>query len=122
LTMECENVEEDLAQQEKKVIALNDQADDYRDAAQQQAIVANAEATRLERETAAARTAALADGLDVKTRLQGLQFDYREQVEKVSRLKEKTVRAIIKNSHEIAMFKEEVSRHLRELREVAEEG
>jgi kinetochore protein NDC80 len=41
-------------------------------------------------------------------------------MEKVSRLKEETVRAIIKNSHEIAMFKEEVSRHLQELRDFAE--
>lgn len=41
-------------------------------------------------------------------------------MEKVSRLKEETVRAIIKNSHEIAMFKEEVSRHLGELRDFAE--
>lgn len=45
---------------------------------------------------------------------------YREQVEKVSRLKEETVRAIVKNSHDIAMFKDEVSRHLRDLREFAE--
>jgi hypothetical protein len=45
---------------------------------------------------------------------------YREQIEKVSRLKEDTVRAIIKNSNDIAMFKEEVSRHLRELRDFAE--
>lgn len=45
---------------------------------------------------------------------------YREQIDKVSRVKEETVRAIIKNSHEIAMFKEEVSRHLTELREFAE--
>lgn len=41
-------------------------------------------------------------------------------MEKVSRLKEETVRAILKNGQEIAMFKEEVSRHLRELREFAE--
>ena len=45
---------------------------------------------------------------------------YQEQVEKVSRLKEDTVRAILKNSQEIAMFKQEVSRHLQELRNFAE--
>ena len=45
---------------------------------------------------------------------------YKEQVEKVSRLKEDTVRAILKNSQEIAMFKQEVSRHLQELRNFAE--
>jgi kinetochore protein NDC80 len=48
-----------------------------------------------------------------------LGVSYQEQIAKVSRLKDETVRAIIKNSHEIAMFKEEVSRHLRELREFA---
>lgn len=120
LTLECENVEEDVAEIEKKVVALNDQADDLRDAAQQEALVANQEATRLERDLAQARTAALANGMGVKSRLQALQFDYREQMEKVSRLKEETVRAILKNGHEIAMFKEEVSRHLRELREFTE--
>ncbi|KAJ2930091.1 hypothetical protein H1R20_g7019, partial [Candolleomyces eurysporus] len=119
LSLECENVEEDVTEIEKKVAALNDQADDLRDAAQQEAQVASAEANRLERDLAAARTAALANGMGVKSRLQALQFDYQEQIAKVSRLKDETVRAIIKNSHEIAMFKEEVSRHLRELREFA---
>ncbi|KAG5645008.1 hypothetical protein DXG03_007285 [Asterophora parasitica] len=122
LTLECENVDEEIGELEKKVMALNEQADDLRDAAQQEALVANGEAARLERDLAHARTAALANGMGVKSRLQALQFDYREQIEKVSRLKEETVRAIIKNSHDIAMFKEEVSRHLRELREFAESG
>jgi len=45
---------------------------------------------------------------------------YKEQLEKVLRLKEDTVRAILKNSQEIALFKQEVSRHLQELREFAE--
>lgn len=75
--------------------------------------------------------------MGVKSRLQTLQLrsdrcshlsyatiddllSYREQIEKVSRLKEETIRGIIKNSHDIAIFKEEVSKHLRELREFAE--
>jgi kinetochore protein NDC80 len=91
----------------------------------------------LERDLAQARTAAIANGMGVKSRLQALQLrsdrylhlsytttddrlSYREQIEKVSRLKEETIRGIIKNSHDIAIFKEEVSRHLRELREFAE--
>jgi len=45
---------------------------------------------------------------------------HKEQVEKVSRLKEETVRAILKNSQEIANFKQEVSKHLQELRDFAE--
>ncbi|KAG6889725.1 hypothetical protein C0995_015023 [Termitomyces sp. Mi166 len=122
LTLECENVEEEIGELERKVIVLGEQAEDLRDAAQREANVANAEATRLERELAHARTAALANGMGVKSRLQALQFDYNEKMEKISRLKEETVRAIIKNSHDIAMFKEEVSRHLRELREFAEAG
>ncbi|KAJ7134966.1 HEC/Ndc80p family-domain-containing protein [Mycena crocata] len=120
LTLECENVDEEIGEVEKKVVGLNEQADDLRDVAQQEAAVANGEAARLERDLATARTAALANGMGVKSRLQALQFDYGEQLEKVSRLKEETVRAIIKNSTEIAMFKEEVSRCLTDLRVFAE--
>lgn len=101
--------------------------------------MASAEASRLERELAQARTAAIANGLGVKSRLQSLQFryakmhieksilftlsciySYKEQIEKVSRLKDETVRAILKNSQDIANFKQEVSRHLQELRDFAE--
>ncbi|KAJ7694146.1 HEC/Ndc80p family-domain-containing protein [Mycena rosella] len=120
LTLECENVDEEIGEVEKKVVGLNDEADDLRDVAQQEAVVANSEAERLERDLAHARTAALANGMGVKSRLQALQFDYQEQVAKVSRLKEETVRAILKNSHDIAMFKEEVSRYLTDLRAFAE--
>ncbi|KAG6920000.1 hypothetical protein DXG01_013349 [Tephrocybe rancida] len=122
LTLECENVDEETCELEKRVVALGEQAEDLRDAAQREANVANGEATRLERDLAHARTAALANGMGVKSRLQALQFDHGEQMEKISRLKEETVRAIIKNSHDIAIFKEEVSQHLRELREFAESG
>ncbi|KAG6813606.1 hypothetical protein H0H92_009223 [Tricholoma furcatifolium] len=120
LTLECENVEEEIGELEKRVIALGEQAEDLRDAAQREANVANAEAGRLERDLAQARTAALASGMGVKSRLQTLQFNYAEQMEKINRLKEETVRAIIKNSHDIAIFKDEVSRRLAELREFAE--
>jgi len=41
-------------------------------------------------------------------------------MEKVNKLKEDTVRAILKNSQDIALFKEEVSRHLQELRNFTE--
>ena len=51
-----------------------------------------------------------------------LPFSYREQVEKVSRLRDETVRAIIKNSNDIANFKEEVSHQLKEVKEFAEEN
>ncbi|KIK93506.1 hypothetical protein PAXRUDRAFT_828900 [Paxillus rubicundulus Ve08.2h10] len=122
LTLECENVDEEVREVEKKVVVLNEQADDLRDAAQQESMVSNAEAARLERELAHARTAALSSGMGVKARLQALQFDYREQVAKVARLKDETIRAIAKNSNEIGLFKEEVSAQLRHLREFVEEG
>jgi hypothetical protein len=47
---------------------------------------------------------------------------YREQIDKVNRLKEDTVRAIVKSSTELGLFKEEVSRHLKELRDFVEAG
>ncbi|KAF8136293.1 HEC/Ndc80p family-domain-containing protein [Boletus edulis] len=122
LTLECENVDEEVREIEKKVVVLNEQADDLRDAAQQESTVSNAEATRLERELAHARTAALSSGMGVKSRLQALQFDYREQLAKAARLKDETIRAIAKNSNEIGLFKEEVSQQLRHLRDFVEEG
>ncbi|KAG1891512.1 HEC/Ndc80p family-domain-containing protein [Suillus subluteus] len=122
LTLECENVDEEVREIEKKVMSLNEQADDLRDAAQQESMVSNAEAARLEKELAHARTAALSSGMGVKSRLQALQFDYREQIAKVSRLKDETIRAIAKNSNEIGLFKEEVSAQLRRLRDFVEEG
>lgn len=45
---------------------------------------------------------------------------YREQVEKVNRLKEDTVRAVIKNSSEVVAFKDEMSKQLQYLRDFAE--
>ncbi|KAG8217454.1 HEC/Ndc80p family-domain-containing protein, partial [Butyriboletus roseoflavus] len=122
LTLECENVDEEVREIEKKVVGLNEQADDLRDAAQQEAMVSNAEAARLERELAHARTAALSSGMGVKSRLQALQFDYREQLAKVARLKDETIRAIAKNSNEIGLYKEEVSAQLRHLKNFVEEG
>ncbi|THH14706.1 hypothetical protein EW146_g5652 [Bondarzewia mesenterica] len=120
LVLECENMEEEIHEIEKKVGALNEQAEELREAAQQEAHVNNAEAARLERELAQARTAALAHGVGVKSRLQGLQIAYREQIEKVARLKDETVRAIVKNSSDIAMFKESISQQLKDLRDFAE--
>ncbi|KIM48850.1 hypothetical protein M413DRAFT_438025 [Hebeloma cylindrosporum] len=121
-TTECKNLDYELCELEKKATNLNEQqlmiCETY--AAQQEAQVSSAEASRLERDLAHARTAAIANGLGVKSRLQALQFSYKEQIEKVSRLKEDTVRAILKNSQEIAIFKEEVSKHLQELRNFTE--
>ena len=45
---------------------------------------------------------------------------YHEQVDKVNRLKEETVRAVIKNSSDIVAFKDEVSVQLQYLKDFAE--
>ncbi|KIL58306.1 hypothetical protein M378DRAFT_170731 [Amanita muscaria Koide BX008] len=120
LNLECENLEEEIMETEKKVASLNEQADDLRDAAQQDALLASNEASRLDRDISQAKTAAIANGMHVKSHLQTLQLSYQEQVEKAARLKEDTIRAILKSSHDIAIFKEEVSKHLGELREFAD--
>lgn len=44
---------------------------------------------------------------------------YREQMQKIARLQEETVRAIVKNSTEMAMFKETTSQQLKDLRDFA---
>ena len=49
-----------------------------------------------------------------------LLVSHREQIDKVNRLKDETMRAIIKNSSDIVMFKEEVSKQLKHLRDFAE--
>ncbi|KAI9508485.1 HEC/Ndc80p family-domain-containing protein [Russula earlei] len=122
LISECENLEDEINEMEKKVLVLNEQADDLREVAQQEALVSNAEISRLERDLGQARTAALSSGAGIQSRLQALQIAYREQVDKVARLRDETVRAIVKNSTEIAMFKEEISQQLKNLRDFAEAG
>ncbi|ESK97712.1 kinetochore protein ndc80 [Moniliophthora roreri MCA 2997] len=120
MILECENLDDEITQEERKMLTVNEQAEDLHNAAQQEAQVASQEIARLDKELNHARTTALASGMGVKSRLESLRFDYREQVAKVARLKDETIRAIIKNSHEIAMFKAEVSKHLQDLREFAE--
>lgn len=49
-----------------------------------------------------------------------IHLSFKEQVDRVNRLRDDTVRAILKNTNDILMFKEEVSRHLSDLREFVE--
>ena len=49
-------------------------------------------------------------------------LSYQEQIERVDRLKEETIRMILKSSSDIAAFKEEVSGHLSNLRQAVEES
>ncbi|KAJ3830027.1 HEC/Ndc80p family-domain-containing protein [Lentinula raphanica] len=120
LTLECDNVEDEITQLEKQVASVNEQAIDLHNAAQREALQSNESARQMEQKLANARTAAIANGMGAKSRLHQLQFDYREQVERVNRLKDETVRAIIKSSSDIAEFRGEVAKKLRELRECAE--
>lgn len=46
---------------------------------------------------------------------------YSEQIQKVNRLRDETVRAVIKSSLDIQNFKLEVSRQLQNLRDLAEQ-
>ncbi|KAF9065278.1 HEC/Ndc80p family-domain-containing protein [Rhodocollybia butyracea] len=120
LALECDTVDDEVNQLEKKVAAVNEQAGDLHNAAQRDAFTAGESARNLESMVANAKKAAYVNGMSAKSRLQQLQFDYREQVERVNRLRDETVRAIIKNGTDIAEFKNEVSKRLRELRECAE--
>lgn len=104
---------------------------------QREVLASNAEAERLDEALSQARSAAKAHGVGVKARLQALQIAYalcclvlpvpahtpdryKEQIAKVNRLRDETVREIIKNSSDIVMFKEEVSKQLKHLRDFAE--
>lgn len=120
IIQECENLEEEILELEKRANSVSYQADDIRDAAQRDAVVATQDIDSLELNIAQAKAAAIANGTGVKSRLQNLEFSYREQIDRVSRLKEETIRSIVRNTHDIVLFKEEVSRHLLELRDFAE--
>ncbi|KIP04758.1 hypothetical protein PHLGIDRAFT_120415 [Phlebiopsis gigantea 11061_1 CR5-6] len=120
LVTACENMEEEVLDIMKKANALNDQAEELRDIIQREVLASNAEAERLDEALSQARSAAKAHGVGVKARLQALQIAYKEQVAKVNRLRDDTVREIIKNSSDIVMFKEEVSKQLKHLRDFAE--
>jgi len=99
LISECENLEDEINEAEKKVMVLNEQADDLREVslfspfepchhqhltltrcwlqvAQREAVVSNAEISRLERDLGQARTAALSSGAGIQSRLQALQIAY----------------------------------------------
>ncbi|KAL5529070.1 hypothetical protein ACEPAG_5044 [Sanghuangporus baumii] len=120
--VETDKVEEEIFETERKTNTIQDEAEAIRVATQQEALMTNGEAVRLQKELAHARTVALANGVGVKSRLQALQIAYQEQVERVDRLKEETVRMILKSSSDMAAFQEEVSGQLNNLRQFAEEN
>lgn len=117
---ECEDLIQEIETETAKVHALTEQAEEMREAAQQEATVNNTRAAELERTMAQARMAAMAHGVGAKSRLQAVEIAYREQQEKIARVKEETIRAIIKNSTEIAEMKEAVARQLKYVQDVVE--
>ncbi|EJD06000.1 uncharacterized protein FOMMEDRAFT_145334 [Fomitiporia mediterranea MF3/22] len=120
--VETDRIEEDIFETDRKTTTIQDEVEAIRVATQQEAMVTNGEAVRLQKELAHARTVALANGVGVKSRLQALQIAYQEQMERVDRLKEETVRMILKSSSDMAAFQEEVSGHLNNLRQFTEEN
>jgi len=117
---ECDDLIQEIDAEAAKVHALTEQAEEMREAAQQEAAVNNARAAELERTMAQARMAAMAHGVGAKSRLQAIEIAYREQQEKVARVKDETIRAIIKNSTEIAEMKEAIARQLKYVQDVVE--
>ncbi|KAH8825393.1 HEC/Ndc80p family-domain-containing protein [Flagelloscypha sp. PMI_526] len=117
---ENENLEDELNMLEKQVATLNEQAEALREAAQQDSLQAGQQASKLEKDLQNARNAALATGMGLKSRVSALQIEYNEQKQKVQRLKDETIAVILKNSNDIATFKNEVSQCLFELKEFAE--
>lgn len=71
LTLECENVYEEVREVEKKVVVLNEQADELRDVSGAVLLYVFMFVIWSNR----ARTAALSSGMGVKSRLQALQFE-----------------------------------------------
>ncbi|KAL0580598.1 kinetochore-associated Ndc80 complex subunit ndc80 [Marasmius crinis-equi] len=120
MIMEFDTSEDEINQEESKVKSVNDEAESLHATSQQEGQQAAQQLARLERDLSDARTAALASGMGVKSRLQSLQFEYNETTAKINRLKDELIRGILKNSNEIAEFKGEVSRHLQELKDFAE--
>ena len=159
LISECENLEDEINETEKKVMVLNEQADDLREVLPFQmpfrsrpdiaAIGRTKRGPRKQCRNIAPR-AGSRPGPDssafqrcwhsvptpgpadcVRTNIIHCGFlpidvhsdiSYREQVDKVARLRDETVRAIVKNSTEIAVFKEDISQQLKSLRDFAEAG
>ncbi|KZT44162.1 hypothetical protein SISSUDRAFT_1039443 [Sistotremastrum suecicum HHB10207 ss-3] len=120
--MDGESLQQKLQSEMMHLEMLNQQVEDIRETSQREGALSSAEIRRLESELAAAKAAALSSGVGVKARLQALQIAYQEQVEQTERMREETVRAIVKNTSDMCNFKEQVSGHLINLRRMAEEN
>ena len=71
---ETDRMEEEIDDLERKINNVQEEAEAIRITTQQEASASNSEAQRLQKELAYARSAALASGVGVKSRLQALQI------------------------------------------------
>ncbi|KAI0049662.1 hypothetical protein FA95DRAFT_1515305 [Auriscalpium vulgare] len=117
LLNECELMDEEAEKIAQKYAAVEAQAEEIRDAAQHEAMASNVEIAHLEKDLMNARTAALASGVGVKSRLQALQIAYREQQDKVARLRDETERAILKITNATGEFQKDISQQLQSFKE-----
>ncbi|KIY68300.1 hypothetical protein CYLTODRAFT_421717 [Cylindrobasidium torrendii FP15055 ss-10] len=113
--LEYDRVEEEAEAIERRAQAVNRQADDLRDTAFQESLVAQQEIERTERELANARKDAQAHGFSEKTVLQSAQFEYEECAAKVARLREQTIKDVLRSSDELTSIKNAMSQHVIEL-------
>ncbi|KAH7108031.1 HEC/Ndc80p family-domain-containing protein [Auriculariales sp. MPI-PUGE-AT-0066] len=109
LATRIDQLEEELTGHESKCAATLSEADEIREAAQGQISAADSEAVRLEREISSARASAKSHGIAVKTKLQALEIEKQEQTEKIERLREETIKSIVRNVGEMAAFKNTAS-------------
>ncbi|EJD52804.1 hypothetical protein AURDEDRAFT_82532 [Auricularia subglabra TFB-10046 SS5] len=111
----CEQLEDDLVRLDARVASVLEEADNIRETAQAETAASDAEAAKLDKEIGAARAAAKNYGIGVKSRLQTLLIQQQEQMDQTERLREETLKAISKNTAEIATFKTMVSEVLDDL-------
>ncbi|TFK46418.1 hypothetical protein OE88DRAFT_1638341 [Heliocybe sulcata] len=119
-TTAVEDVEGEIYRIEKELAAVGEQMEVVREGMQAEALIYHEEITRLQGGVVQAKNEAYQNGVGVRARLGGLEIQYKEQVERVNRLKEETVRTILKNVNDIGVFKQEVERRLHVVKVAAE--
>lgn len=65
---------------------------------------------------------AYVEAMVVRATYSNVTHRYQEQIDKTDRLRDETVRAIVKTTSEMCVVKEQVSEYLSHLRQVAEEN
>lgn len=120
LESECERLGEAIEELERNAEHVSEQADDIKEASSRDAMISAGEAEKFERELARVRNLALSSGLGVRTQLQAAQFAAREQEDRINRLKQETISAVVQNGSHIANWKDSIAKHLSDVRACAE--